>query len=64
MIKETGPSLMREWGCRENRVSDTGEGLVVYEGQSFNSLTSVARQITGSDRSGPMFFGLGKGGSR
>jgi hypothetical protein len=59
-----GTILLREWGDREHRVTVTAEGLFEYEGQSFKSLTSVARQITGSHRSGPMFFGLGKGGAR
>jgi Protein of unknown function (DUF2924) len=36
----------------------TAEGLFEYEGKSFKSLTSIARHITGSNWSGPRFFGL------
>ncbi len=59
-----GTILLRKWGEREHRVTVTAEGLFEYENQSFKSLISVARHITGSHRSGPMFFGLGKGGAR
>ncbi len=56
-----GTVLMREWGNREHRVTVTAEGFFEYEGQSFKSLTAVARQITGQHCSGPQFFGLKKG---
>ena len=59
-----GTVLLREWGEREHRVTVTAEGLFDYEGRSFKSLTAVARHITGSNWSGPLFFGLGKGGSQ
>lgn len=59
-----GTVLLREWGEREHRVTVTAEGLFDYEGRSFKSLTAVARHITGSNWSGPLFFGLGKGGAQ
>lgn len=59
-----GTILLREWGEREHRVTVTAEGLFEYEGRSFKSLTAVARHITGAHWSGPLFFGLGKGGAR
>ena len=55
-----GTVLLREWGSREHRVLVTAEGRFEYEGQSFKSLTAVARQITGQHCSGPQFFGLKK----
>ena len=55
-----GTVLLREWGNREHRVLVTAEGRFEYEGQSFKSLTAVARQITGQHCSGPQFFGLKK----
>ncbi len=59
-----GTVLLREWGEREHRVTVTAEGWFEYEGQRFKSLTAVARHITGQHWSGPLFFGLGKGGAR
>ena len=55
-----GTVLLREWGDREHKVLVTAEGLFEYEGSTFKSLTAVARQITGTHWSGPMFFGLNK----
>lgn len=57
-----GTILLREWGEREHRVTVTSGGLFEYEGRTFKSLTAVARHITGTHWSGPLFFGLiGKG---
>ena len=53
-----GTVLLREWGDREHKVLVTAEGLFEYEGSTFKSLTAVARQITGTHWSGPLFFGL------
>lgn len=54
-----GTTLLREWGDREHQVTVTAEGLFEYDGRGFKSLTAVARQITGTHWSGPLFFGLG-----
>ncbi|WP_297479107.1 DUF2924 domain-containing protein [Ferrovum sp.] len=59
-----GTLLLREWGEREHKVLVTAEGLFEYEGRPFKSLTAVARQITGTHWSGPLFFGLGNGGAK
>lgn len=60
-----GTILLREWGDREHKVAVTAEGLFEYEGNTFKSLTAVARHITGTHWSGPLFFGLaGKGGAQ
>ncbi|MFW8566174.1 DUF2924 domain-containing protein [Orrella sp. 11846] len=53
-----GTVLLREWGDRDHRVTVTPEGHFEYEGQTYRSLTAVARQITGTHWSGPLFFGL------
>ena len=58
-----GTMLVREWGEREHRVTVTADGLFEYEGRHFSSLTALARHITGSHWSGPLFFGLDKGGA-
>jgi len=59
-----GTRLVREWGEREHQVTVTADGLFEYEGRHFSSLTAVARHITGSHWSGPLFFGLDKGGAQ
>ncbi|MFT4269165.1 MAG: DUF2924 domain-containing protein [Xenophilus sp.] len=60
-----GTVLLREWGERDHRVTVTAEGRFEYEGSSYKSLTAVARAITGTHWSGPLFFGLAsKAGAR
>jgi len=57
-----GTLLVREWREREHQVMVTAEGSFEYEGRHFRSLSAVARHITGTPWSGPLFFGLtGKG---
>ena len=52
-----GTVLMREWQgvTHEVRVLDRG---VLYQRRRYRSLSEVARLITGSRWSGPLFFGL------
>ena len=52
-----GTVLIREFGNREHRVQALAEGVFEYEGQRFKSLSAVARHITGTQWSGPVFFG-------
>ena len=53
-----GTVLVRQWGDRDHRVTVTTGDQFEYEGRVFKSLTAVARHITGTHWSGPMFFGL------
>lgn len=53
-----GTVLVREYGEREHRVTALADGGFEYAGQRFRSLSAVARHITGSQWSGPVFFGL------
>jgi hypothetical protein len=52
-----GTVLIRQWRGVSHRVTvlDTD---VVYQGRRYKSLSEVARAITGSRWSGPLFFGL------
>jgi hypothetical protein len=52
-----GTVLIRQWRGVSHRVTvlDTD---VVYRGRHYKSLSEVARAITGSRWSGPLFFGL------
>ncbi len=52
-----GTVLIREWGGVSHRVTVL-DSDVVYQGRRYNSLSEVARAITGSRWSGPLFFGL------
>ena len=54
-----GTVLVREWHGVSHRVSVLDNG-VIYRGQRFQSLSEVARLITGSRWSGPRFFGLNR----
>ena len=48
---------MRSWGDRSWSVLVTETGLV-FEGRHYDSLSKIAREITGAHWSGPRFFGL------
>lgn len=49
--------LMRDWGGATHEVIVLEEG-VLWRGRTYSSLSAVAREITGSRRNGPRFFGL------
>ncbi len=52
-----GVRLVREWNGRLNVVEVTGSGFL-HDGKTHASLSAVARRITGTQWSGPRFFGL------
>ncbi len=52
-----GTVLIREWRGVSHRVTVL-DNEVVYRGKRYKSLSEVARAITGSRWSGPLFFGL------
>lgn len=52
-----GTALVREWRGETYRVTAAESGFL-YQGQAFESLSEVARTITGTRWSGPRFFGL------
>jgi hypothetical protein len=54
---ETGTILVREWRNAEHRVLVL-EGGFEHQGKRYESLTAIARIITGTNWSGPRFFGL------
>lgn len=53
-----GTVLVREFDNREHRVTALADGGFDYEGRRFKSLSAAARHITGTQWSGPVFFGL------
>jgi hypothetical protein len=52
-----GGRLIREWNGVTHIVDVTEEGFV-WNGQTWRSLSVIAREITGAHWSGPRFFGL------
>ena len=52
-----GTRLLRDWHGRSHNVEVTDEGFQ-WNGQTYRSLSIIAREITGSQRNGPKFFGL------
>jgi hypothetical protein len=54
---KAGTRLLREWQGVIHEVIVLEEG-VRYRGQTWRSLSAVAREITGARWSGPLFFGL------
>lgn len=59
LAPETGTKLIRSWRGEIHEVLATGSGYV-YRGQTYSSLSKIAREITGTRWSGPLFFGVRK----
>jgi hypothetical protein len=57
-----GARLIREWRGRTHSVTVTDDGFE-YAGASYQSLTKIAKKITGAHWSGPRFFGLPAAGA-
>jgi hypothetical protein len=59
---EIGPGtrLVRSWNGRIYVVEVTDGGLFRWQDRDWNSLSGIARTITGARWSGPAFFGLRK----
>lgn len=55
-----GTCLLKAWGGTTHEVLVT-EGGAIWSGQSYSSLSAVARAMTGTNRNGPKFFGLREG---
>jgi len=52
-----GTRLLREWRGRNHEVLVLDDGFS-WQGTHYRSLSAIARQITGTAWSGPLFFGL------
>jgi hypothetical protein len=53
-----GTVLTREYRRVEHHVAVTQDGQYEYQGRRYPSLSMIAREITGTRWSGPLFFGL------
>jgi len=54
---KAGAILVRQWKGQHHRVTVLREGFA-YEGKTYDSLSQIARMITGARWNGPRFFGL------
>jgi hypothetical protein len=52
-----GTRLLRQWQGQMHKVVFASEGFD-YRSKRYESLSEIARQITGTRWSGPLFFGL------
>lgn len=57
MRNKVGARMVREWKGKLHEVSVFPEGYE-YNGQTYRSLSVIARAITGTRWSGPVFFGI------
>ena len=56
---KTGTRLVRSWQGKVHEVT-VSDGGFVYGGRVFDNLSTIAREITGTRWSGPLFFGTKK----
>ena len=53
-----GITLLRAFDARQYKVTVRSDGRYAFEGQSYKSLSAIAKLITETQLSGPAFFGL------
>ena len=53
-----GTLFTREYHGKVHQVTATADGQYAFEGRPYRSLSMIAREITSSRWSGPVFFGL------
>lgn len=58
MPAPAGARLVREWNGRRHVVTIDAHKVIHWDDRQWNSLSEVARTITGTRWSGPAFFGL------
>lgn len=54
---KSGTKLLREWRGKVHEVLVLEDGQFACGGRTYRSLTTIAKQITGTHQSGPRFFG-------
>jgi Protein of unknown function (DUF2924) len=52
-----GTVMVREWKGKRHSVTVSADGFI-FDGQNYDSLSEIARLITGTRWNGPRFFGL------
>ncbi len=61
---DPGTRLVREWRGEVYEVVVQADDRFLFQGKVWRSLSEIARAITGTVRSGPLFFGLRKRAGR
>ena len=56
---QSGTTLTRNWKGKIHTVQVKSDGFI-YKGNHYKGLSKIAREITGTRWSGPLFFGLRK----
>jgi Protein of unknown function (DUF2924) len=56
-LPRTGTVLVREWQGTTHQVTVVRDGFL-WNGQTYRSLSGIARAITGAKWNGPRFFGM------
>ncbi len=56
-LPRTGTILVREWRGTTHQVAVVDDGFL-WNGKTHQSLSSIARAITGTNWNGPRFFGM------
>ena len=59
-VFKPGTRILREWKGQIHEVLITSSGFE-YKGESFRTLSPIAKRITGTHWSGPVFFGTKRG---
>jgi hypothetical protein len=62
-VASGGTRILKDWGGTTHEVLVT-EGGATWNGESYTSLSAVARAMTGTNRNGPKFFGLRPGSTQ
>ena len=63
LAAKAGATLVRDWGGRTHRIEVMADGRFAWGGRTWRSLSAIAREITGTRRNGPAFFGLRESGN-
>jgi hypothetical protein len=59
LIVKSGTKFIRQWQGKTHEVESAGSAFI-YSGDSYKSLSAIARKITGTQWNGKLFFGVKK----
>jgi hypothetical protein len=59
LIVKSGTKFIRQWQGKAHEVEASGS-VFIYKGESYKSLSAIARKITGTQWNGKLFFGVKK----
>jgi hypothetical protein len=58
LLDAYGTTLLRDFAGQQYKVTVLPDGLYEFDGKNYKSLSAIAKLITGTQWSGPAFFGL------